>query len=110
MIRRPPRSTLFPYTTLFRSVFRVFAADLGGELIGRGDPRLDAARIRQSFPDVGSDERFVHFRAQAGERSFGSAGGRKQTVPPDPHGIRVELRDLRQPGPDAPAPRSGSPQ
>src|SRR5438094_8640082 len=28
MIRRPPRSTLFPYTTLFRSV---------GELLGRGD-------------------------------------------------------------------------
>src|SRR5690554_7893997 len=24
MIRRPPRSTLFPYTTLFRSVFVVF--------------------------------------------------------------------------------------
>src|SRR3712207_8211933 len=27
MIRRPPRSTLFPYTTLFRSLGR----DLGGE-------------------------------------------------------------------------------
>src|SRR5258705_2395830 len=26
MIRRPPRSTLFPYTTLFRSVQRVAAA------------------------------------------------------------------------------------
>src|ERR1044071_3149040 len=26
MIRRPPRSTLFPYTTLFRSVFRVVGA------------------------------------------------------------------------------------
>src|SRR3712207_8573106 len=26
MIRRPPRSTLFPYTTLFRSVLREFAA------------------------------------------------------------------------------------
>src|SRR5256885_9956259 len=25
MIRRPPRSTLFPYTTLFRSVFRMRA-------------------------------------------------------------------------------------
>src|SRR3712207_7319840 len=25
MIRRPPRSTLFPYTTLFRSVFRLHA-------------------------------------------------------------------------------------
>src|SRR5258707_7319331 len=23
MIRRPPRSTLFPYTTLFRSIFRL---------------------------------------------------------------------------------------
>src|SRR3989442_9888826 len=29
MIRRPPRSTLFPYTTLFRSVLR--AIDDGGE-------------------------------------------------------------------------------
>src|SRR5437773_8617816 len=26
MIRRPPRSTLFPYTTLFRSYFRTLAA------------------------------------------------------------------------------------
>src|SRR5688572_32330027 len=25
MIRRPPRSTLFPYTTLFRSLWRVLA-------------------------------------------------------------------------------------
>src|SRR2546427_6965706 len=28
MIRRPPRSTLFPYTTLFRSPNIVFALDL----------------------------------------------------------------------------------
>src|SRR3712207_7402125 len=27
MIRRPPRSTLFPYTTLFRSTALAFAAD-----------------------------------------------------------------------------------
>src|SRR3712207_8628935 len=27
MIRRPPRSTLFPYTTLFRSLIRQFGAD-----------------------------------------------------------------------------------
>src|SRR5256885_9422757 len=26
MIRRPPRSTLFPYTTLFRSVYALMAA------------------------------------------------------------------------------------
>src|SRR3990167_8601480 len=31
MIRRPPRSTLFPYTTLFRAVgHRVDVADVGG--------------------------------------------------------------------------------
>src|SRR5258708_14013676 len=29
MIRRPPRSTLFPYTTLFRSDFVVGGADSG---------------------------------------------------------------------------------
>src|SRR3712207_7888575 len=44
MIRRPPRSTLFPYTTLFRSRGLV-------EPLGRsGDARLgrDAAAARQS--------------------------------------------------------------
>src|SRR5256885_16847982 len=31
MIRRPPRSTLFPYTTLFRSVLFDFTASRAGE-------------------------------------------------------------------------------
>src|SRR3712207_7012594 len=31
MIRRPPRSTLFPYTTLFRSELRLLAGRLGGQ-------------------------------------------------------------------------------
>src|SRR5690348_18220468 len=31
MMRRPPRSTLFPYTTLFRSIER-FAVVMGGSL------------------------------------------------------------------------------
>src|SRR3989441_1599675 len=29
MIRRPPRSTLFPYTTLFRSIFAYMEPDFG---------------------------------------------------------------------------------
>src|SRR5690348_17784233 len=37
MIRRPPRSTLFPYTTLFRS----FAALFGGQLISIFGDRLN---------------------------------------------------------------------
>src|SRR2546422_1951922 len=35
MIRRPPRSTLFPYTTLFRSRQRQAAGAYGGEDQGR---------------------------------------------------------------------------
>src|SRR2546430_12221371 len=44
MIRRPPRSTLFPYTTLFRSVHR---GDRDRALAnGRGDP------LRAAAPDI----------------------------------------------------------
>src|SRR3712207_8952591 len=41
MIRRPPRSTLFPYTTLFRSDRE--EGDLGGDVLGpdRGRGGLD---------------------------------------------------------------------
>src|SRR3712207_7320603 len=48
MIRRPPRSTLFPYTTLFRSLnLAVFGHEVG-ELAGV--ERRDAAPIhRQTF-------------------------------------------------------------
>src|SRR5258707_3934314 len=35
MIRRPPRSTLFPYTTLFRSRFRHTRRVAGARAIGR---------------------------------------------------------------------------
>src|SRR5260221_8905445 len=39
MIRRPPRSTLFPYTTLFRSMRAAGVIDQHIELLGQGaDP------------------------------------------------------------------------
>src|SRR2546425_3867780 len=40
MIRRPPRSTLFPYTTLFRSLVRAIAPAVAGDDLGvwRADP------------------------------------------------------------------------
>src|SRR3712207_8449478 len=38
MIRRPPRSTLFPYTTLFRSRTRA-RSRTGRRIMGRGAPR-----------------------------------------------------------------------
>src|SRR3712207_8749481 len=42
MIRRPPRSTLFPYTTLFRSVVEIH-------------PRLLGHAIRQVHGHLGAD-------------------------------------------------------
>src|SRR3712207_7088471 len=45
MIRRPPRSTLFPYTTLFRS--HTFTRGERGETDGRAPRRwLRAGRVR----------------------------------------------------------------
>src|SRR3712207_6996090 len=41
MIRRPPRSTLFPYTTLFRSLLRIL-----DHFIPLGDP-ADSPRYRE---------------------------------------------------------------
>src|SRR5256885_13463658 len=40
MIRRPPRSTLFPYTTLFRSRRGKTVEDCGGELDALDEVRL----------------------------------------------------------------------
>src|SRR3712207_6961020 len=49
MIRRPPRSTLFPYTTLFRSVQRLQPIATGGvqecaDLLGCEGPHLLGGR------------------------------------------------------------------
>src|SRR5438445_6375335 len=54
MIRRPPRSTLFPYTTLFRS-----RHDLGStreSWSARSDWSLGSARRRKPFDDGRSEE------------------------------------------------------
>src|SRR5256885_9279180 len=47
MIRRPPRSTLFPYTTLFRSV---------ASLVGAPGARRHAGTRRSATLDVGDSE------------------------------------------------------
>src|SRR3712207_7294825 len=58
MIRRPPRSTLFPYTTLFRSRPHVLLplaqplTDLGGVLLGLG-------RVPTGTPTLGREQEVV---------------------------------------------------
>src|SRR5215211_9168265 len=70
MIRRPPRSTLFPYTTLFRS-----PAEIGR----RGDPgeaRAIAAMMGRQLLEAGINTDFAPvvdtgFGAAIGNRSYG---------------------------------------
>src|SRR3712207_7793538 len=47
MIRRPPRSTLFPYTTLFRSQQRVYFEQVAFVLEGVADPVVLAQAWQQ---------------------------------------------------------------
>src|SRR5688572_31339092 len=56
MIRRPPRSTLFPYTTLFRSPRQLGAPPtrVNGKTLGGGATTLARARgrhVRTNFGD-----------------------------------------------------------
>src|SRR5256886_11308185 len=55
MIRRPPRSTLFPYTTLFRSVFQGHEVQRLDEAVG-GVAR-DQVRLAVGEGAVGEAER-----------------------------------------------------
>src|SRR5258708_12583188 len=66
MIRRPPRSTLFPYTTLFRSVV-AGAAQVHQRAERLGERRRDTAR--QAQPPVGATGgiALTRGRAAAGE-------------------------------------------
>src|SRR2546430_12859896 len=70
MIRRPPRSTLFPYTTLFRSLL-VFAKRFR---ILQRQPRnhaveLDARPTGKPIRKVGLDEAQAHWRRRSEEHT-----------------------------------------
>src|SRR2546422_2185734 len=63
MIRRPPRSTLFPYTTLFRSSRRAHRgarADRGGAAASRGGGPAARSALRSREPPAGSGRSEEH--------------------------------------------------
>src|SRR3712207_7529285 len=73
MIRRPPRSTLFPYATLFRSGRVEFARR---QLVGLGDAQgaLDAVQGLELAAELGWDR-----RAHDSDDGAGLALDRKST-------------------------------
>src|SRR3712207_8126598 len=73
MIRRPPRSTLFPYTTLFRSLLEVLQAKL--QLIGVEPLRAPAELPTLQLPDQEPQLLDLGLRRV----TFGTDGDRKST-------------------------------
>src|SRR2546430_12468400 len=62
MIRRPPRSTLFPYTTLFRSLERKLERYLGGRCLARQcwtDGRVSFKRSEEHTSELQSQSNLV---------------------------------------------------
>src|SRR3712207_8492716 len=73
MIRRPPRSTLFPYTTLFRSFEATELRDGGDAWGGKGVTRAvgnvngeiaEAVRGRDAFDQSGLDRALIELRSE----------------------------------------------
>src|SRR5262245_64872502 len=71
MLRRPPRSTLFPYTTLFRSPPRLVP--------GREQRVQESARVGlgQDRFDLGRIERGARFRERFGDAHAALRGRRR---------------------------------
>src|SRR2546430_17012501 len=67
MIRRPPRSTLFPYTTLFRSP--ADPVDHAAVVVGR-ERTLDVVFEAEAPPEVGLDRKSTRLNSSHSQISY----------------------------------------
>src|SRR5438309_4164417 len=75
MVRRPPRPTLFPYTTLFRSASGGIQGDVlatDNNTVGMGDAGIKSAIQGSNVPNP--DEAVPSFVRNIRDRKSGSAG------------------------------------
>src|SRR3712207_2762436 len=106
MIRRPPRSTLFPYTTLFRSGVRGPAAgprgrEPGGEHGADGVPALHGLDV----PGEGEEIAPVALLPEQGQRAVDVAGPERPLQAPQDVGDDLSGRGLGHVGPPLAPPR-----
>src|SRR5688572_31153561 len=91
MIRRPPRSTLFPYTTLFRS--RALQGALPGEAVirARGDGggcplhafRRELRGVVAGHPPAAGDRKSTRLNSSHSQISYAVFCLKKKTRPPE---------------------------
>src|SRR3712207_7685516 len=85
MIRRPPRSTLFPYTTLFRSVpenRRVFAPMTVLENLEMG-AYLRRGDLKEDFERVYEDRKSTRLNSSHANISYAVFCLKKKNIKPD---------------------------
>src|SRR2546422_4785790 len=96
MIRRPPRSTLFPYTTLFRSI--VVVAEQHEEA-GIDDRRVVELRVRVPSGEGGQDRKSTRLNSSHGYISYAvfclkkkkTCSGKLHVAPQSGHHVLTHL-------------------
>src|SRR2546429_6205533 len=91
MIRRPPRSTLFPYTTLFRSLQRPQVGGREGDGATAGERLENGGGERGAFRGIGPAADLVqqHERSRSGApQNVLQHGDRKSTRLNSRHGYK----------------------
>src|SRR5256886_9379187 len=98
MIRRPPRSTLFPYTTLFRSQHNLLKADIKrAQDIRENIPAIQKDRSEEHTSELQSQSNLVcrlllekkFFIPLALQRFPPVSAKRPSTARPAPAGVKV---------------------
>src|SRR2546430_13724416 len=99
MIRRPPRSTLFPYTTLFRSVpddYCFYDHRTGAKLWEKSFAQLQGVQTDQVMRDTRSEEHTSELQSQSNLVCRLLLEKKKNTHPSTHHGRRLSALPTSQ--------------
>src|SRR2546430_3949881 len=89
MIRRPPRSTLFPYTTLFRSHLALADTPVPQRLPDAGPGRGDVGRSEEHTSELQSQSNLVCRLLLEKKKKINTTSESLYHVPPDDNAAHV---------------------
>src|SRR3712207_3279062 len=94
MIRRPPRSTLFPYTTLFRSALAALEAAHGATLDELSNIRMELDAVQKERTEIATALLQAQERLASLEADYADADGRLQAALSELDTKRITISDL----------------